>query len=187
MFHECIHKAWISQTFVRPLYFAFSLSLSLSLSPPSVTCQKDCILLSSEMLVRSGGPSLYILPWSCFDLAEDREQLFFSIFLSLPLFFFSSAARVSFACIVFEQCSVWTVRSQLRIQARSTDRLLSPAFPSDSINASVSLKKGDAANRQAHRRRDRQEWLQTKSVARLPQRADSPSFGGTDKAGPDEA
>lgn len=106
-----------------------------------------------------------------------------SSFFPFPpsLFFIPSAARVSFACIVFEQCSVWTARSQLRIQARSTDRLLSPAFPSDSINASVSLKKGDATNRQARGRRGRREWLQTKSVVRLPQRADSPSFEGLTK------
>lgn len=105
---QCSMNAFIRPEYLKLLWGLFIL-LSLSL-PPSVTCQKDCILLSSEMLVRSGGPSLYILPWSCFDLAEDREQLFFPFsFLSLSFFFLRQPVcllhELSLNNALFEQCA----------------------------------------------------------------------------------
>ncbi len=108
---QCSMNAFIRLEYLKllwGLFFCFP-SLSLSLSP-SVTCQKDCILLSSGMLVRSGGPSLYILPWSCFDLAEDREQLFFHFPFSPSLFLFLRQPvcllhALSLNNALFEQCA----------------------------------------------------------------------------------
>lgn len=99
---QCSMNAFIRPEYLKLLWGLFIL-LSVSLSP-SVTCQKDCILLSSEMLVRSGGPSLYILPWSCFDLAEDREQLFFHFPFSPSLFFYSFGSP----CVFCMYC-LWTM------------------------------------------------------------------------------
>lgn len=80
----------------------------------------------------------------------------------------------SFACIVFEQCAVWTVRSWGNRRASSPPRLLSPASPSDAIKAYVSLKKGDAANRR-----------QTSATSNMvPSHAHSISTERTDKARP---
>lgn len=159
---QCSMNAFIRPEYLKLLWGLFIL-LSVSLSLCNMSERLHPPLIWDAGQIR--GPFIVYFTLELFWSRWRQGAAFFPFpFLSLSFFSIPSAARVSFACIVFEQCSVWTVRSQLRIQARSTDRLLSPAFPSDSINASVSLKKGDATNRQAHRWRDRQEWLQTKSV-----------------------
>ncbi len=141
---QCSMNAFIRLEYLKllwGLFFCFpSLFLSLSLSLCNMSERLHPPLIWDAGQIR--GPFIVYFTLELFWSRWRQGAAFFPFpFLSLS-FFISSAARVSFACIVFEQCSVWTVRSQLRIQARSTDRLLSPAFPSDSINASVSLKKG---------------------------------------------
>lgn len=97
---------------------------------------------------------LYILPARWFDLAEDRVQL--PPTRSPPPFLFSihpaPPVCASFACIVFEQCAVWTVRSWGNRRASSPPLLLSPASPSDAIKAYVSLKKGGRGQQETDER-----------------------------------